>query len=173
MQWFTTLSPPPLGNVPKIHPFWWRHRSLNEPPRAAKGLTSTLGALVVITLLRDGWQYQSKTEAFLEKFWTAFDPNPRPSEWSLSLEIMCMYFILSGPHTHLHKCKHIWCRQFWKRCVHYKNFNIILWRWGGGVKGHLDYFWKFLRFGALTHLSVIFRHIKIYKFGLTYTQIEV
>ena len=29
------------------------------------------------------------------------------SEWSLSLEIMCMHFILSGPHTSLHICNHI------------------------------------------------------------------
>ena len=29
-------------------------------------------------------------------------PNPRPLEWSLSLEIVCMHFILSGPHTSLH-----------------------------------------------------------------------
>ena len=27
-------------------------------------------------------------------------PTPCPLEWPLSLEIMCMYFILSGPHTY-------------------------------------------------------------------------
>ena len=35
-------------------------------------------------------------------------PTPHPSsEWSLSLKIMCMHFILSGPHTSLHICTHI------------------------------------------------------------------
>ena len=28
-----------------------------------------------------------------------FTPTPHPSEWSLSLKIMCMHFILSGHHT--------------------------------------------------------------------------
>ena len=157
MQWFTTLSPPPLGNVPKIHPFWWRHWSLKEPPRATKGLTCTLGALVVITLLRDGWRYQSKTEAFLEKFWTAFDPNPRPSEWSLSLEIMCMYFILSGPHTHLHKCKHIWCRQFWKLCIDYKNLQHNFMKMRGRGQRPLGFFLKispfWCPFPSLSHFQ--------------------
>ena len=37
-----------------------------------------------------------------------FTPNPRPSEWSLSLEIMCMHFILSGHHTSSHICNHIY-----------------------------------------------------------------
>ena len=29
-------------------------------------------------------------------------PTPCPLEWPLSLEIMCMYFILSGPHTYIY-----------------------------------------------------------------------
>ena len=34
-------------------------------------------------------------------------PTPHPSEWSPSLEIMCMHFILSGPRTSLHIFNHI------------------------------------------------------------------
>ena len=43
-------------------------------------------------------------DEFSERFQTAVDhhPHPHPSEWSLSLEIMCMHFILSGPRTSLH-----------------------------------------------------------------------
>ena len=47
-------------------------------------------------------------------------PTPCPSECSLFLEIMCMHFILSGPHTSLHICNHI----------HYKNCNKIIQKWG-------------------------------------------
>ena len=53
-----------------------------------------------------------ETDEFLEKFQTAVEPHPPPLEWSLSLEIMCMHFILSGPHTYLHVYKQIWRRQF-------------------------------------------------------------
>ena len=56
-------------------------------------------------------------------------PTPRPSEWSLSLEIMCMYFILSGPHTSLRIFDHI----------HYNNCNIIFRKWGGGVEDCLEF----------------------------------
>ena len=47
------------------------------------------------------------TDEFSEMFQTAVDPNPRPLEWFLSLEIMCMHLILSAPHTYFHKCSHI------------------------------------------------------------------
>ena len=72
-------------------------------------------------------------------------PTPCPSEWSLSLEIMCMHIILSGPHTSLIICNHI----------HYKkNCNIIFRKWGGGggrgVEGCLNFFRKFIRFGSAT-----------------------
>ena len=55
----------------------------------------------------------------------------------LSLEIMCMHFILSGPHTSLHICNHI----------HYKNCNMIFRKWRGGP---LEFFRKFIRFGSAT-----------------------
>ena len=57
-------------------------------------------ALVVIPV--QGTGQGTKTDEFLQRFQTAFDPHPYPSEWSLSLEIMYMHFILSGPHTYLH-----------------------------------------------------------------------
>ena len=41
---------------------------------------------------------------------------PHPSEWSLSLEIMYMHFILSGPRASLHIVDHI----------HYKEFATLL-----------------------------------------------
>ena len=47
------------------------------------------------------------TDELSERFQTAVDPYPRPSEWFLSLEIICMHLILSGPHTYFHKCNHI------------------------------------------------------------------
>ena len=64
-------------------------------------------------------------------------PTPRPSEWSLSLEIMCMYFILSGPHTSLRIFDHI----------HYNNCNIIFRKWGGGSKTVWNLS-KIIRFGT-------------------------
>ena len=33
--------------------------------------------------------------------------NPHTSEWSLSLEILCMHSMLSEPYTSLHMCSHI------------------------------------------------------------------
>ena len=41
-------------------------------------------------------------------------PTLHPSEWSLSLEIMCMHFILSGPRTSLHIFEHIHCKKIVK-----------------------------------------------------------
>ena len=69
--------------------------------------------------------------------------TPHPSEWSLSLEIMCMHFILSGPCTSLHIFD----------LIHYKkNCNIIFRKWGGGgVEGRLEFFRKFIRFGRTIH----------------------
>ena len=64
--------------------------------------------------------------------------RPNPSEWSLSLEIMCWHFILSCHHTFSHICNHI-CH---KKC------NITFQKWGGGVKGRLEFFQKFIRFGS-------------------------
>ena len=51
-------------------------------------------------------------------------PNPRPSEWSLFLDIMCMHFILSGPHTYMHMQTY----PLLKICI------IIFWKWGWGWK---------------------------------------
>ena len=65
--------------------------------------------------------HATKSDEFSERFQTTVDPHP--SEKSLSLEIMCMHFILSGHHTSLHICNHIY---------HKKNCNIILWKWGAG-----------------------------------------
>ena len=59
---------------------------------------------------------RNKTKAILLmlNFWKGSNqpvtPTPRRSEWSLSLEILCMYFILSGHHTYLHISNHLWCR---------------------------------------------------------------
>ena len=50
--------------------------------------------------------------------------KPRPSEWSLSLEIMCMHFILSGPLTSFHIFDHI----HYKHCQrHYGPRSWLLW----------------------------------------------
>ena len=57
-------------------------------------------------------------------------PTPRPSEWSLSLEIICMHFILSGPRTSLHIFE-------------------------GGVEGRLEFFRKFTRFGSAVRPKVL------------------
>ena len=54
-----------------------------------------------------------------------------PSEWSLSLEIMCMHFILSGHHTSLPICNHIY-HSFYQIC------DIIFQKWGG-VEGLLNF----------------------------------
>ena len=54
-------------------------------------------------------------------------PTLQPSEWSLSLEIMCMHFILSGPPTSLHICNHI---HYKKKLQH----NFPKMRGGGGSK---------------------------------------
>ena len=55
-------------------------------------------------------------------------------------EIKCMHFILSGPHTSLHKYNH----------AHYKNCNMIFQKWWGGVKGRLEFFQKIIQFGSQT-----------------------
>ena len=55
-----------------------------------------------------GTGHATKSDEFSEWFQTAVDPHPHPSEWSLSLELMCMHFILSDHHTSLHRCKHIY-----------------------------------------------------------------
>ena len=47
----------------------------------------------------------------------------------LSLEIMCMHFILSSPHTSSHICNHI---------NYKKNCNIIFQKWGGRSKEIFD-----------------------------------
>ena len=64
-------------------------------------------------------------------------PNPRPSEWSLYLEIMCTHFILYGPRTSFHIFDHI----------HYKKLhhNTPKMR---AVKGRSDCFRKFIQFGS-------------------------
>ena len=53
----------------------------------------TAGALAVVAV--QGMGQGTKTDEFSEMFQTAVDTH-RP-EWSLSLEVMCMDFILSGP----------------------------------------------------------------------------
>ena len=54
------------------------------------------------------------------------------SEWSPSLEIMCMHFILSGPHTSLHICNHI----------HYKKLHYDFPKMRGGSKAVWIFFQK-------------------------------
>ena len=65
-------------------------------------------------------------------------PIPHLSLWFPSREIMCMHFILSGPCTSLHIFDHI----------HYKKFATWFSENEGGVKGRLEFFWKFVRFGS-------------------------
>ena len=66
-----------------------------------------------IMIEEEDWDRESikggatQLDEFSEMFQTAVDPQPHSSEWSLSLEIMCMHFILSGHHTSLHICNHI------------------------------------------------------------------
>ena len=55
-----------------------------------------------------GTGHATKLDGFSERFQTAVDPHPHPSEWSLSLEIICMPFILSAQHTSSHIWKHIY-----------------------------------------------------------------
>ena len=56
------------------------------------------------------------------------------SERSQPLEIMCMHFILSDPHTYMHICNHI----------HYKKIVTQFSENEGGVKGRLEFFQKII-----------------------------
>ena len=73
--------------------------------------------------LRNGSRYQIGWIS--ERFQTAVDPHPPPSELSLSLEIMYMHFILSGHHTSSHICIHV--------CHKKLQYNLPNMR-GGGLK---------------------------------------
>ena len=57
-----------------------------------------------------GTGHATNSDEFSERSQTAVDPHP--SEWSLSLEIIYMHFILSGPRTSLHIFDHIHCKTF-------------------------------------------------------------
>ena len=93
-------------------------------------------ALLVIPVLGTG--HATKSDKILERFQMEVDPHP--SEWSPSLEIMCMHFILSGSRTSLHIFDHI----------HYKKLQHNFPKMRGGVKGRLEFFQKIIRFGSGT-----------------------
>ena len=61
----------------------------------------TLHSCLICNDAFKGTGHATKSDEFSERFQTAVDPHPRHS---LSLEIMCMHFILSGNHTSLHIC---------------------------------------------------------------------
>ena len=77
-------------------------------------------------------------------------PTPCPLEWPLSLEIMCMYFILSGPHTYIYAtiCGAV---NFWRLCIQFKKKSK---NDGRRSKAVWIFFWKFIRFGTLTRPCV-------------------
>ena len=62
------------------------------------------------------------------------------AEWSLSLEIMCLYFILSGPHTYLHIGNHICIVLpiFLRLCILYITFATQFSENEGGLKAVLN-----------------------------------
>ena len=88
------LLNPPFGAFLKINLFWRR-----PPPKGRVTLPNQMN-------FRKG----SKQP---------LTPTPCPSEWSLSLEIVYMHFILSGPHTSLHVCNHIHYGSSSKRRRHF------------------------------------------------------
>ena len=65
-------------------------------------------------------------------------PALHPSELPLSLEIMCMHFMLSGPRTSLHIFDHIQC----------KRFATLFSENEGGSKGVWNFSEKFITFGS-------------------------
>ena len=82
---------------------------------------------------------------FRESIKRPLTPTPCPLEWPLSLEIMCMYFILSGPHTYIYAtiCGAI---NFWRLCIQFKKLLHNFPKWWGAVKGSLDFFLKIYPF---------------------------
>ena len=82
-----------------------------------------------------GTGHANKSDEFSERFQTAVDPHP--SEWSPSLEIMCLHFILSGPCTSMHIFENTHCKKM--------QHNFLKMR---GVEGGLEFFRKFIRFGS-------------------------
>ena len=58
---------------------------------------------IIMLTLRKGRVAVPKQMNFRKSSKRPLTATPYPSEWSLSLEIMCMYFILSGPHTYIYK----------------------------------------------------------------------
>ena len=97
-------------------------------------------ALLVIPVYKTG--QGAKADEFLERFQTAVDPHPHPSEWTLSLEIMCMHFILFGHHTSSHICNHI--------CHKKLRYNFPKMRGGEWPKAVWNFLWKLIWFGIPT-----------------------
>ena len=88
----------------------------------------------IFSFLRDGSRYQIRW--IFGKVPNGSWPSPHPSEWSLSLEIMCiMHLVIIHPSIHA-------TMSIIKKLQH--NFR----KWGGGVvKGRLECFRKFILFG--------------------------
>ena len=68
--------------------------------------TDTLKKALVVIPVKGGVRVPKRMN-FRKGSKRQLTPNPHPSEWSLSLEIMCMHFILSGSRTSLHIYDHI------------------------------------------------------------------
>ena len=57
-----------------------------------------------VTVQNVDYMLSNLGDAFSERFQMAVDLQPRTSEWSPSLEILCMHSIQSDPYTSLHIC---------------------------------------------------------------------
>ena len=65
--------------------------------------------------------------------------SPCPLEWPLSLEIMCMYFILSGPHTYIYAtiCGAV---NFWRLFIQFKKLQHNFPKMMGGGQRQFGFF---------------------------------
>ena len=135
------LGCPALIRIHHAHNEWYFKKKLPKA-RLIQELRAHLGT-----------GHATKLDEFSERFQTAVDPHPHPSEWSLSLEIMCMHFILSGPRTFLH---------IYSSTISIIEIrNIIFRKWGGG-RGSFGIFLKIHRIWR-SHPSI---SPKIYHFLL-------
>ena len=78
-------------------------------PRGHQVVTNwwPVGRQVVNVEVKHGWARVLKRINFWKGSKRHLTPTTHPSEWSLSLKIMCMHFILSGPRTSFHIFVHI------------------------------------------------------------------